>query len=419
MPERAAAHAAEDGDRLCGMPAPDSAPPTVGRSEALRLGTAMAMAALAAYGLLYTTQGVLPPLGREFGVGPTATSLTISFATGALALAVLPLSVLADALGRTTVMRAGLVGAVLTSYAAAVLPAFWMVLGARALTGLCLAGVIAVAVAHLGDEVPGHRLGAAIGIYVSGNTLGGIASRLVPGLTEDLAGWRGGVAAIATVAAVATAVFWWLLPPARHFRPRPADLASMVASVRLALADAGTRRLCGLSFVMMGGFVATYNYLAFRLEAPPFGLSVALTSSLFLAYLSGTVASPVAGRLADRFGRRLLLLLGCGTALVGIVVTLSSSLVVVVLGLLVLTTGFFTAHAVASSWVSGRAGESRGPAAAWYVLTYYAGSSVFGAAAGPVFGAYGWSGVVAVVAALFALGGLLAAGVREPDPIGP
>ena len=381
------------------------------RAEARRLGIAMSMAALAAYGLLYTTQGVLPPLGREFGVGPTATSLTVSFATGALALGVLPLSVLADAVGRTRIMRAGLVGAVVTSYGAALVPYFWMVLAMRGATGLCLAGVIAVAVAHLGDEVPGRRLGAAIGIYVSGNTLGGIASRVVPGLTEDLTGWRGGVAAIATVAAVATAVFWWLLPPARHFTRKPADLASMAGSVRTALADAGTRRLCGLSFVMMGGFVATYNFLAFRLEAPPFGLSVALTSSLFLAYLSGTVASPVAGRLADRFGRRRLLLAGCVTALAGILTTLSGSLAVVVIGLLVLTTGFFTAHAVASSWVSGRAGSSRGPASASYVLTYYAGSSIFGAAAGPVFSAYGWPGVVAVVAVLFGMGGLLAAGV--------
>ena len=52
----------------------------------------------------------------------------------------------------------------------------------------------------------------------------------------------------------------------------------------------------------MGGFVACYNYLTFRLEAAPLGLSTTVTSLLFLAYLAGTVSSPLAGRLSDRFG---------------------------------------------------------------------------------------------------------------------
>src|SRR3954447_4869349 len=64
---------------------------TSGSSELRRLNVAMLFAAIAAFGLLYSTQALLPSIGASFGVGPTAASLTVSAATGALALAILPL----------------------------------------------------------------------------------------------------------------------------------------------------------------------------------------------------------------------------------------------------------------------------------------------------------------------------------------
>ena len=55
-------------------------------------------------------------------------------------------------------------------------------------------------------------------------------------------------------------------------------------------------------FLFMGGFVALYNFLGFRLTGrrspPPFVVSL-----VFVAYLAGTWASPRAGAEATRFGR--------------------------------------------------------------------------------------------------------------------
>ena len=82
-----------------------------GSRELRRLNGAMLFAALAAFGLLYSTQALLPAVGASFGVGPTAASLTVSAATGALALAILPLSAVAESVGRVPVMRTGLLGA--------------------------------------------------------------------------------------------------------------------------------------------------------------------------------------------------------------------------------------------------------------------------------------------------------------------
>ena len=104
---------------------------TSGSRELRRLNVAMLFAALAAFGLLYSTQALLPAIGADFGVGPTAASLTVSAATGALALAILPLSSVAESVGRVPVMRAGLLVGCLCTFAAAAAPVFWVLVLAR------------------------------------------------------------------------------------------------------------------------------------------------------------------------------------------------------------------------------------------------------------------------------------------------
>ena len=400
---------------------PGTARPTTEGPELRRLNVAMLFAALAAFGMLYSTQALLPAIGASFGVGPTAASLTVSASTGALALAILPLSSAAESLGRVRVMRTGLLLACLCTFVAAAAPVFALLLVARALVGVALAAVVAVAVAHLGDEVRPAELGTAIGVYVAGNTLGGISGRLIPGLVEESTSWRVGTALLGAAALVATVVFIRRVPPARRRLPAASRPVEHVRAVRALLGDQGLVRLCLLAFLLMGGFVACYNFLTFRLEEAPLGLSTTVTSMLFLAYLAGTVSSPLAGRLSDRFGRRRLALSGIGTSLAGLALTLPDQIVCITLGLLVFTAGFFATHSVASSWVSSRAAGSRGQAAAMYLLCYYLGSSAFGALIGLAYQYDGWTTAAAGIAVLFVLGAISVAGVRPapaPAPAG-
>ncbi len=386
---------------------------TSGSRGLRRLNLGMLGAALAAFGLLYSTQALLPPIGAGFGVGPTVASLTVSAATGALALAILPLSSLAESRGRVPVMRVGLLTATALTFLAAAAPTFAVLVVVRALVGVALAGVVAVAVAHLGDQVHPAELGTAIGVYVAGNTLGGILGRLVPGLVEETGSWRTGVALLAVVALAASLAFVRLVPVAGRRTPATAGAAGHTDAVVALLRDPGIVRLCLVAFLLMGGFVATYNYLTFRLEAAPLGLSTGVTSLMFLAYLAGTVSSPLAGRLSDRFGRRRLALLGVAVSLAGLALMLPARLVPVTAGLLVFTAGFFATHSVASSWVAERAGARRGHAAALYLLAYYLGSSAFGALIGLAYQTGGWPATAGSVAALFLLGAAALAGVPD------
>lgn len=370
-----------------------------------RLNLAMVLAGLAAFGLLYAAQPVLPQLGEEFDVRPTLASLAVSASTGALALTVVPVVGLARRHGRARVMRAGLVLAVLLTAAVAVAPTFEVLVALRVASGVALAAVAGVAMGHVGAEVDPRGLASAMGLYVAGNSLGGVSGRLVTAGVSDVAGWRWGVLALALAAAVVTAVFWRLLPE------------TVADDTVAARAGGGPRRgspgalvwlVAVVPFTLMGGFVAVYNYLGFRLSAPPFELPPGVLGLVFVAYLAGGASSAVAGRLADRYGRPLVLVAAVAVMLAGAALTLPQQLALVVAGLVVLTAGFFAAHGTASGWAPVVAAPGRGTqASAVYVASYYAGSSVFGLVLGEAWTAAGWTGVVAGVAAL-AVAALLA-----------
>lgn len=391
-----------------------------GSPQLRRLTLAMLAAGLAAFSLLYVPQALLPSIGTAFDRGPVATSLTVSVSTGALALALLPLSSLAETVGRTRLMRLGLVAAVVVAAGAALAPAFWLLLLLRAGVGLALGAVIAVAVGHLGDEVGPAAAGTAIGVYVSGNSLGGVAGRLVPGAVSEALDWRGAMLVLVGAAALAVVAFLVLLPPARRFTPIPPAFAAHRRALAGLWADRAVRRLCLVAFLLMGGFVACYNYLTFRLEAAPFGLAPSVVSLVFLAYLAGTVSSPVAGRSAARGGRRRIVAGSILTAVAGLLLTLPDRLPAVVVGLTVFTAGFFAAHAVASGWVARRAVAARGQGAALYLLGYYLGSSTLGALVGLAYERGSWPATVLVIAVLYLVAALLLprgpAAERPPEP---
>ena len=89
----------------------------------------------------------------------------------------------------------------------------------------------------------------------------------------------------------------------------------------------------------------------------------------------------------------------------GVALTAATPLICIILGIGVVTLGYFGAHSVASSWVSRRGGAARAQAAAFYLFFLYVGSSVLGSAGGIAWSRAGWPGValftgVLVMAAL-------------------
>ena len=154
----------------------------------------------------------------------------------------------------------------------------------------------------------------------------------------------------------------------------------------------------------MGAFVTLYNYITFRLLAPPHSLSHSVVSWIFLVYLLGSFSSSMVGRQVELFGRSRMLYLALATMILGALVTLSQDVATMVAGIALFTCGFFGAHTIASSWVGSRARTARAQAASLYLFSYYLGSSVSGTAGGVFWSSFGWDGVVCLILALLGVG---------------
>ena len=356
-------------------------------------------AGVGSFTLLYAPQALLPLISDDLAVSPSTAALVVSVATGTLALALIPMSALAARVGRTRLMTVALTTAALLGLLAPLAPTVELLVLVRAVQGVAIAGLPALAMAHLSEEVQPGAVGGAMGLYVAGNTMGGLSGRLLSSAVADVAGWRAGLAAVGLLALVCVAAFRLLLPPptAVAEAPAPGVLRRHLAT---HLRDAGIRRLCLTSFVIMSAFVTVYNFLGYRLLEPPFSLSQTLVGLVFVTYLAGTLTAPSTGRLGDRVGRRAVLLTSVLLGLAAVGLTLSSSLPLVLLGLVLFTMGFFGAHTSASGMVGNRATTGRSQASALYLLAYYAGSSIGGWVGGLAYEAGGWPGVVAYVGAL-------------------
>ncbi|AGK79595.1 MFS transporter [Streptomyces microflavus] len=367
-----------------------------GRPGYRKMSFALFAAGVAAFALLYSTQALLPAISASYGVSAGQASWTVSAATGALALCVLPLSALSERFGRRQMMTASLTVAVLVGMLVPFAPSIGWLIALRAIQGAALAGLPASAMAYLAEEVRPKALIAAIGLFVAGNSIGGMSGRILTGWVAQAWGWRAALAAVGLLAVACAVAFHFLIPKARNFTPGSLNPKALAKTVATHLGNPLLVRLYAIGALFMTVFGAVYTVIGYRLVDEPFSLPQGIVGSIFLVYLVGTVSSAAAGRLVARLGRRGALYLAVSTTTAGLLLSLADQLASVLLGLVLITAGFFAGHAVASSSVSRTATTGRAQASALYQSAYYLGSSAGGTLGAVAFHAGGWAATVAL-----------------------
>ena len=368
-----------------------------------RLALALLIAGLSTFALLYSVQSLLPVFAREFHVSAAESSLVVSLATGAMALMLLVASVVSDRVGRRAMMVTSLFAGSILTIVSAALPSWHALLVTRFLTGIALSGIPAIAMTYLAEEVDAKTIGGTMGLYIAGAALGGMIGRIGSSVIADWLGWRVALGSVGVICLIGAFVFRWAAPVSRSFVPRRHDLASFLDSIHVLRRDAGLPWLYCEGFLLMGAFITIYNYVSFRLLAPPYSLSQSAVGAIFLFYIVGSFVSTWYGRLAGRLGRRRVFWIPILVFLLGVGMTAASPLILIVAGIGVATAGYFGAHSVASSWVGRRGHAAPAQAAAFYSFFMYVGSSVLGSAGGVALNQGKWPGVALFTMVLLAL----------------
>ena len=346
---------------------------------------------------MYIAQPILPLLSRAFRIAPATAGLSLSVVVLAIALASSVYGLLSDAFGRKPVMVAACLLLAAPTFLCAVAPSFGWLLAFRAMQGACIPGLSGVAVAYLGDHYRGAALGGAVGRYISASIAGALLGRVVSGVIADAFGWRAafvtwGIVTLASAAAMA--------------RVLPGDRRTGAVVWRQAYGGMANhfrnRRVVGafvIGATLFFAYTGIFTYLSYYLTAPPFRLPTAIVSGVYVVYLAGVIASPIAGRLSARFTRPAILACGMAIAGLGMLGTLIPFLPVIVVSLIILCGGMSAAQSTAPAFVNLSARGATGSAGAIYLAFYYLGATFGSVVPGYAWQTWGWHGVAATCGA--------------------
>ncbi len=380
-------------------------PPRLGALVTLFLAPAFIFANM------YTTQAILPVLSRDFHISAPAAGLTVSLLVLAVAIGSLFYGPLSDRIGRKRVMVGASFLVLIPTLLCAFAPNFAVLVVLRAMQGLLMPGLTSVAIPYVNEEFEGKGRGLAMGIYVSGLTLGGLFARVGSAALTGLYDWRIAMEVFALPTLIAALFMWRFLPETNSRKnietratARPGAFLRQVS--RDMLLHLHNRRLVGafvIGFTLFFGFIGTFTYLPYYLTGPSFRLPTVTLGLVYLLWLTG-VFSPAAGTIAGRIGTRRAIAFSMGLAAIGLLITLIPILPIVIFGLGLLALGMFSTVAAVNLYLGEQATTAKGTAASMYLSLYYFGGSFGAVLPGLALIWAGWPGV-----ALLCLGMVLIA----------
>jgi MFS transporter, YNFM family, putative membrane transport protein len=352
------------------------------------------------FAVTYSTQAILPEIGRSFAVGPAAAGLSISVVVLALACGAWIWGPLSDRIGRKRSIVLASTLLVAPTIGAAVAPSFALLLAFRTLQGLCMPGLLTAGVPYVAEAFVPTIGGRAMGYYVSSLVAGGLIGRVGVALLADAVGWRWAIGALAVLPLLAAGIMQRSLVDI----PGSTVRGETFRGIRRQLRNASLLRATVTGTAFFFTFVGCFSYVVYRLERPPFDFGPGVGSLVFFLWILGA-AGPAIGRVADRFGWQRLGLAAIALAAAGLALSLPATLPTLVAGLALVTLANFSGVTAAQLGVTGATTVDRGAASAVYFSVYYGVGSLGAYLPGLAWERFGWNGVAFTGFAALAVAG--------------
>jgi predicted MFS family arabinose efflux permease len=247
---------------------------------------------------LYYAQTLVGPISAATGLSTEAAGLIVTLTQVGYAIGLLFIVPLGDLLENRRLVFVALLATAAALVAAAFSANAWVFLLASLCIGLgsVAAQILVPFAAHLSRE---ETRGQSVGKVVSGLLLGIMLARPAASLIADHAGWH-------TVFAGAAAAILMLAFVLRSKLPQRAPTSSLsygqlIGSLWKLLATTPVlRRRAAYHAGLFGSFSLFWTVTPLMLAGPAFHLSQTGIAIFALVGMAGAVASPIAGRMADR-----------------------------------------------------------------------------------------------------------------------
>lgn len=344
---------------------------------------------------LYYAQPLAGPIRASLGLSPEATGLIVTLTQIGYGLGLLLIVPLGDLLENRRLILTMIGMAALALIAAGLAPTASAFLAAALLIGLASVAVqiIVPFAAHMAPEA---ARGQVVGNVMSGLMAGIMLARPVSSFIADILSWRAVFFLSTLVMGLLALVLAKALPQRRPQSVlRYGDLLASLG--HLALHTPILQRRALYQAALFGAFSLFWTVTPLVLAGPAFSLSQSGIALFALAGAAGTVAAPIAGRLADRGWSRPAtagaMILGASAFLVTHLVPEGSTLS---LGLFVAAAILLDFGATVNIVLGQRAifalgAESRSRLNGLYMATFFAGGAIGSAAGGWAFAHGGWA----------------------------
>lgn len=245
--------------------------------------------------------GLLPQISEGLNVSePVAGYLAAAYAA-VIVITVIPAARLLAKVPRKTLLVALVLIFALSNVLVGLAPSFEAAMGARLVGGLAHGLLWTTVAPFVSRVVPADKVGRALAIVFSGNSLGMAIGAPVGTALGGLLGWRAAFLFLAGFGLLLTGLAVWLLPQVRRIPD------AVRPSMRMAIAQPGVKSVAIAWPLLVLAHFALFTYIApFIREAslPDYAISLSLT----VLGASGLIGIWIAGITVDSRPRRSLLI---------------------------------------------------------------------------------------------------------------
>ncbi|WP_419777836.1 MFS transporter [Malaciobacter marinus] len=354
------------------------------------------------FSTIYTPQAILPILKESFNISVVETNLLLSGMLFVLMFATPFYAPISNKFGKKKIMIFSTFFLFLSVLLSSISSNFYILLFSRFLQGIFVPGITAIMLSYVQDIYPKSHRGFGMGIYMAATSFGAVIGRLLAGWITFLYSWRIAFFLFSILLIIAFITMIFALPDNENETKNKRTinktaLFNFLSNIKIVA-------VLVIPTIVFFTFMAISTFATYHLAQEPFNLNASQLGNIFLVLTLGVIISPLAGRFSDIFGREIVIFLGIGILIIGILLTLSQSISLIIIGIGLVTIGMFSIQSVTPTYIGELVPENKNTVSILYQSFFYLGGCLGTFIPAIIWKYYNYNGVAILCIILLLIG---------------